>query len=141
MFRHLLTAQFVQFLLVGGTAAAVNWGARWVLSHWIAFGWSVVLAYLIGMAVAFAMNRRWVFPRSTRPVTRQARDFVSVNLVSLGLVWVASIGLEAGLRGLGMVRATEEVAHGLAVGLPALVSFHFYKFVAFRETDPAGPGR
>ncbi len=141
MIRYLLTAQFVQFLLVGGTAAAVNWSVRWMLSHWLAFGWSVVLAYLVGMAAAFAMNRRWVFPGSTRPVAGQARDFVSVNLVSLGLVWVASIGLEAGLRGLGMVRATEEVAHGLAVGLPALVSFYFYKFVAFRAADPPGPAR
>lgn len=141
MIRHLLTAQFVQFLLVGGTAAGVNWSARWLLSHWLGFGWSVVIAYAVGMAAAFAMNRRWVFPRSTRPVTRQARDFVSVNLVSLAVVWLASIGLEAGLRGLGMMRATEEVAHGVAVGLPALVSFYFYKFVAFREADPPGPGR
>lgn len=140
MLRSLWSAQFVLFLAVGGTAAAVNWCARWGLSHWIGFGWAVVLAYLVGMAVAFAMNRRWVFPRSTRPVARQARDFTLVNLLSLTLVWLASLGFEAGLRALGMVHGTRELAHGVAVGLPALLSFHLYRLVAFREADPSGVG-
>ena len=140
MIRHLLTLQFLVFLALGGVAAAVNWLARLLFSRWMAFGWAVVAAYAIGMAVAFVLNRRFVFPRSPRPAALQARDFVFINLVSFPVVWFASIGLDAGLRALGMVRHTQELAHAVAVALPAAVSFLLYKFVAFREGGPAdGP--
>ncbi|MEI7445494.1 MAG: GtrA family protein [Burkholderiales bacterium] len=141
MIRHLLTAQFAVFLLVGGTAAAANWLARLVLSTWLAFGWAVVAAYAIGMLSAFLLNRRFVFPRSTRPVALQARDFVLINVVSFPVVWLAAIGLDAGLRALGMPRFTQELAHAVAVALPAVVSFLLYKFVAFRDPSPAAPPR
>lgn len=141
MIRHLLTAQFALFLLVGGTAAAANWVARLVLSRWMGFGWAVVAAYAVGMATAFLLNRRFVFPRSTRPAALQARDFVFINVVSFPVVWIASIALDAGLRALGMQRFTQELAHGVAVALPAVVSFLLYKFVAFRDVEPADRGR
>ncbi len=136
MIRHLLTLQFLVFLGVGGTAAAANWVSRLVLSRWLAFGWAVTSAYAIGMMVAFLLNRHFVFPRSSRPVELQARDFALINAVSFPLVWLASIGLEAGLRALGMTRHTEAIAHAAAVALPAVLSFLLYKFVAFRDVTP-----
>lgn len=136
MIRHLLTAQFLRFLVVGGAAAVANWVARLVLSRWLSFGWAVVAAYAIGMLAAFLLNRHYVFPRSTRPVALQARDFVVINAVSFPVVWIASISLDVGLRALGMTRFTQELAHAVAVALPAVVSFLLYKFVAFRDVEP-----
>jgi putative flippase GtrA len=128
--------QFAGFLVVGASAAAVNWLARVAFSWWVAFGWAVVAAYAVGMTVAFILNSRYVFPRSRRPKAQQARDFILVNAMAFPIVWGASIGIEYLLRAAGMVQYTEELAHGLAVALPAVLSFLLYKFVAFRDFEP-----
>jgi len=137
--QHFLTRQFLGFLAVGGTAAALHWAARWLLSHWLPFGWAVALAYGVGLSVAFWLNSRHVFPRSTRPRRLQARDFVAINLLFFPVVWLAALGFDAALRAAGMQHHTQDVAHAIAVGLPTVFTFLFYKFFAFREGPHAGP--
>lgn len=133
MIRHFFTAQFVGFLAVGTSAAAVNWLARLVLNIWMPFSWAVAIAYGVGMLVAFLLNSFFVFPRSVRPRSAQARDFVLTNLAFAPLVWAVAIQANAGLQLLGMHKNSEEVAHALALTVPTLATFLIYKFVAFRE--------
>lgn len=133
MIGHFLTRQFLGFVAVGGLAAFLHWLARIILSRWLPFAAAIVLAYLVGMAVAFALNRRFVFPRSDRPLQMQARDFVLVNLAFLPVVLAATILLESLFRSWGLA-FSKAFAHGIAVAIPTLATFLIYKFFAFRET-------
>lgn len=133
MIGHFFTRQFLGFVAVGGTAALLHWLARIALSHWLPFALAVALAYAVGMLVAFLLNSFFVFQRSTRPRALQARDFVLINLASFPVVWLASIGLERGLRMLGMIDYTEALAHAVAISLPMLATFLIYKFHAFKD--------
>lgn len=133
MIRHFFTRQFLGFVAVGGTAALLHWLARIALSQWLPFSTAVVLAYAIGMLVAFLLNSFFVFRRSARPRARQARDFVIINLLSFPVVWLAAITLERGLRSLGMMHYTEALAHAIAISLPMLATFLIYKFYAFKD--------
>ncbi len=85
------------------------------------------------MAIAFVLNSYYVFPTSDKPVAKQARDFIAINLAFMPVVWVAAMGLNALLPRVGIVRYSEEVAHALAISLPVLATFLLYKFYAFRE--------
>lgn len=131
MIRHFFSAQFLLFLGVGTSAAALNWLTRLVLDNWISFPAAVLLAYVVGMTTAFELNRRFVFPTSPRPVFKQAKVFILINLAFLPVVWGASILFKALLDDVGTMNFTEGIAHGLALTLPVLITFLIYKFIAF----------
>ena len=131
MIRHFLSVQFLLFLFVGVTAAVLNWLARYVLDIWLSFPLAVALAYFVSIAAAFVLNRKYVFPTSTRPVQKQARDFVMVNALFFPVVWVASIWIRQFLIENEIVRNADGIAHGLAISIPAFVTFLIYKFIAF----------
>lgn len=132
MIGHFLSRQFLLFLMVGGLAAFLHWLARIALSHWFSFSVAVVLAYCVGMAVAFSLNALFVFPSSDKPRHLQARDFVLVNLAFLPVVWGVSVLIERPVAEWG-VPYPQAVAHGIAVVLPTLLTFLIYKFFAFKE--------
>jgi putative flippase GtrA len=131
MIRHFLSAQFLRFLFVGATAALMNWLARYWLSSWLTFPVAVAFAYIIGIAVAFELNRRFVFPTSNRPLVRQARDFILVNAAFFPVVWLAALLFKILLQHFGVNVFVEGIAHGLAIALPMLMTFLIYKFIAF----------
>ena len=133
MIRHFMTRQFARFLFVGGTAAFVNWLSCRALGLWFSFSLSVVLAYFIGVTTAFFLNRGFVFSKSDRPIAKQARDFVLVNILFLPVVLFFSIFLEKLFISFGVESYGQALAHGFSVGLPAILSFLFYKFLAFKE--------
>lgn len=133
MIRHFLSRQFLLFLAVGGTAAFLHWLSRIILSHWFSFSWAVILAYGVGMAVAFTLNSLLVFPGSIKPRHRQARDFCVVNLAFFPFVWAAAIAVERLLGSLGITLFREALAHGVAVSIPMFATFLAYKFFAFKD--------
>ena len=133
MIKHFASTQFLLFLFVGAVAATLQWIARYLLSIWLSFPLAVAFAYFIGIAVAFDLNRRYVFPSSTRPVRKQARDFVMVNLMFFPVVWGASILIRRFLIEIGVVLYVDGIAHGMAIAIPAFMTFLIYKFIAFGE--------
>ncbi|MBT3410990.1 MAG: GtrA family protein [Halieaceae bacterium] len=133
MLKYFLSRQFAGFLLVGGSAAFLHWIARILLSLTMPYAWAVFFAYGVGMGIAFALNSWYVFPKSDKPVRKQARDFLAINLLFLPVVWIASLLLKQWLIGQGVVRYPEEIAHAIAITLPVMATFLFYKFFAFRE--------
>jgi putative flippase GtrA len=135
MIRHFLSRQFLGFVGVGATAAAANWVSRVLFGHWVSFTWSVVLAYGVGMAVAFTLNSIFVFPGSDKPRDRKATEFVLVNLGFLPIVWIGAIAIEHALQQAGMRRFTESIAHALALAIPMFGSFLIYKFVTFKGSQ------
>jgi putative flippase GtrA len=131
--KYFFTKQFLGFLAVGGLAALLHWLARLLLSVWLPFSWAVIMAYGIGMLVAFLLNSFFVFPKSKKTRRTQARDFVLVNLSFLPLVWLTSVQVNNWLKTFGMIRHSEELAHAIAIPLPMLATFLIYKFFTFKE--------
>ncbi|OIO01447.1 MAG: hypothetical protein AUJ49_07770 [Desulfovibrionaceae bacterium CG1_02_65_16] len=133
MLRQYCSAQFLKFLAVGGTAALLHWLARIGLSCFLPFAWAVAYAYCVGMAVAFELNRRYVFPASARPMFKQARDFVLINVGFFPVVWLASLGFRTVLEHIGLRHFVNELAHGAAISIPVFATFLMYKFCAFKD--------
>jgi putative flippase GtrA len=131
--KHFFSRQFVGFLIAGGVAASLHWLTRILLSLVMPFSWAVVFAYGVGMTIAFLLNSYYVFPASDKPVKKQARDFFAINLAFFPVVWIASLSLNEALLDFGIVHYSEEIAHALAISLPIMATFLFYKFFAFRE--------
>ncbi|MFC1605628.1 GtrA family protein [Pseudomonadota bacterium] len=132
MIRNFISKQFLKFLFVGVTAALANWLTRYWLSRSLSFQAAVALAYLVGMAVAYWLNRVFVFPGSNRPMPRQASEFVLVNLAFFPIVWASAVFFRWVLNGLGLEVYVEGIAHALALAIPMLFTFLIYKFKTFR---------
>jgi putative flippase GtrA len=120
-------------MAAGGIAAAANWISRIVLGTWLSLPVAVIVAYTIGMAVAFVLNRILVFPKSARSMRKQIRDFVIINLSFLPVVLTATVVLEAAFEKMARIAFAQAAAHGIAVTIPALATFLLYKIFAFRE--------
>ncbi|MEP1471071.1 MAG: GtrA family protein [Halieaceae bacterium] len=133
MLKLFFSKQFSGFLLAGGLAAFLHWWARILLSLFLPFSWAVIIAYGIGMTIALLLNSYFVFPASDKPLAKQARDFFAINLAFFPVVWIASLQLNEMLVRSGVEHYTHEIAHGLAITVPVLATFLFYKFFAFRE--------
>lgn len=137
---HLLTPQFLRFLGVGATAAATQWLARIFLSQHFGFSAAVIIAYGVGMATAFALNRVFVFPGAGKPVEQQVTYFVIVNLASFPVVWAISLFLAGTvLPALGVVSYREGIAHGIAIAVPTFTSYFAHKFLTFAAPAAATP--
>lgn len=124
--------QAVRFLLLGGLAAAINWVVRFPLSAIMPFSYAVVVAYMIGMSAGFVLYRNYVFPGSSRSLTEQSFLFLTVNLfgavVVLALTWLFLWALAPSGWPLFI---TQGLAHGLAIGLGAVVNFFGHKTLTF----------
>ncbi|KAE9643774.1 GtrA family protein [Pseudomonas sp. PB106] len=133
MIRYLFTRQFLEFAAAGGFAAFLNWLSRIMFSFWMPFSWAIVFAYMVGMATAFTLNRVFIFKNSEKTAMQQARGFIFMNLLSFPIVWFSAIYINSGLLSLGLRSYTEAFAHAIAVTLPTITTFLFYKIFAFRD--------
>jgi putative flippase GtrA len=123
----------VRFLLAGALAALVNFGARVVLSLHFRYGVAIVVAYGMGMATAFVLNRRFVFHGSKTRLRQQISWFVGINLLALLQTLGASILLaRLVLPGLGVTWHVEEVAHALGIAAPVATSYFAHRHLTFR---------
>lgn len=136
--------QIVRFLLLGGTAAAINWLVRFPLSLVMPFPAAVFLAYLIGMCAGFTLYRAYVFPGSALPIGVQVGLFLAVNAVGAVIVMgVSLLLLEQVLPALGIAFFPEALAHGTGIGVGAAFNFVGHKYLTFRVSPhapaPAAP--
>jgi putative flippase GtrA len=128
-------AQFLRFVLAGGLAAGANYGSRFAFSLWLPFAAAVVLAYLVGMAVAFLLMRRFVFDATGQPLAPQVVKFVLVNLLALVQTLAVSLVLARGiLPWLGVTDHAEAIAHFVGVGVPVFTSFLGHRHGTFRKS-------
>ena len=134
-----MTSQFLRFLVTGGIAAVVNLAGRYALNRYMPFEMAVVLAYLVGMALAYGLARLFVFPASGRPIASEARRFALVNVVSLILVWLVSVGLaRLAFPALGFTWHANDISHLIGVAVPTLTSFFGHRLYTFAHGSVAG---
>ena len=126
--------EFMQFLLVGGLAAGVNFVSRIGFSELVSFRVAVVLAYIVGMITAFILSKLYVFDKSGRHYIEELKDFTIVNIFAVIQVWLISVGLaEYFFPYINFSFYPEEVAHLIGLGIPAVTSYFGHKHFSFRK--------
>ena len=129
-----MTRQFLRFLIAGGIAATANVLSRIGFSHFMGLEAAVVLAYCVGMLVAFVLMRSQVFPPSDTPLRAQVARFVGVNLAAVLQTLVITIVLARwALPALGVRRGVEEIAHIVGVCVPVVTSYFGHKHFSFKR--------
>jgi putative flippase GtrA len=129
-----MTRQFARFLIAGAIAAAANVLSRIVFSQFMGLAAAVVLAYCVGMLVAFLLMRAQVFARSGSPLSHQVAKFVAVNVAAVVQTLVITLLLARwALPALGVQRFVEEIAHIVGVCVPVVTSYFGHKHFSFRQ--------
>lgn len=125
--------QFGRFLLVGGVALVCHWLSRFVFNAFVSYAWAIVLAYLVGILVAFTLNKIYVFPYSRRPLTFEVFFFFLVNIAAFPPVWALAYVLGEWVFVDYVPRQIAlALAHGFAITLPVFVNYAVHKLVTFR---------
>ncbi|HJU40277.1 MAG TPA: GtrA family protein [Tahibacter sp.] len=127
----------MRFLLASGIAAAVNFGSRIAFSLLMPYPAAIACAYACGIAVAFALNRLFVFESPTRSAGAQVFWFVVVNVFGLAQTMLVSLVFARWiLPAIGLHAHAELVAHAFGVAAPALTSYFLHKRLAFHSGRP-----
>jgi putative flippase GtrA len=136
-----LTGQFGKFLVAGGFAALANFASRFVFERSVSFWAAVSLAYLVGFATAFVLNRLFVFPASEKPLHQEIGWFFLFNLLAFPVVVGAAFGLDRLFEPFAPAFYAQAAAHGIAIMLPVFVNFAAHKFITFAPGAARGVAR
>lgn len=132
--RQILRSQFVLFLLVGGTAAAVNFLSRMVINRWTTYLVAVIVAFCFGVITAFVLNRLFVFKGSNRSIHHQMTWFLLVNLFGLVQTVAVSVLLAQYVFPTNNFRwHADSVAHIIGILVPLISSYFGHKYLSFRH--------
>jgi putative flippase GtrA len=125
--------RFGLFLVAGGLAAVANFGSRFGFSQWFSYPVAIVLAYLVGMTVAFVLMRQYVFAGRGKSIGPQAIKFVLVNGLAVLQTLIVSLLLARwALPALGVAAHAEAIAHAVGVAVPVMTSYFGHKWGTFR---------
>lgn len=83
-----LLIQLFRYLLVGGTAFAVDFGLLWGLTEWcgLHYLFAAALSFIAGLTVNYVLSIRWVFSEHTlRSRAVEFSVFAVIGVVGLGL--------------------------------------------------------
>jgi putative flippase GtrA len=128
-----LSMQFARFLVVGGVALSLHWLSRFIFNVFVSYAWAIPLAYLVGVLVAFALNKLYVFPYSSHSLKSEMFFFFVVSITAFPVVWAAAYVLGEWIFATWMGRqAALALGHGTAILLPVFVNFLLHKFITFR---------
>jgi len=125
--------QFGAFLVVGGIAAVANISSRIGFSHLMPYAPAIVCAYIVGMTVAFLLNRTFVFRTPSHGLQHQVLWFIAVNLAAVTQTLVVSLLLARWLFPmLGVQQHMETLSHVVGVLVPVGTSYLGHRFITFR---------
>lgn len=128
-----LSRQFLLFVVAGGLAAAVNFGSRIVIDHWLPYVPAIVIAYCLGMITAFTLNKLFVFHQARNLLHHQVLWFIAINLAAVAQTVAISLLLARWLLPvLGIDFHNETIAHAVGVAVPVITSYIGHKRFSFR---------
>lgn len=127
--------EFLRFIVVGVGAVTVDFCVYFALVHLapaVPISVSKALSFIAGAALAFVLNRGFVFRSHARSASRQVLPFALLYLVSLGLNNSVNAAL---LSSLG---ASKPVAWFFATGASTVSNFLGMKLIVFRKRRREG---
>ena len=125
--------RFGLFLLAGAIAAAANYGSRFGFSLWFNYPVAIVLAYLVGMTVAFLLMRQYVFEGRGKALGPQVLRFTLVNVLAVLQTLIVSLVLARWvLPALGVTQHAEAIAHAVGVAVPVVTSYFGHRLATFK---------
>ena len=129
----MISSRILRFAVAGGIAALVNFLSRIALDGTMSYAASIVVAYVIGMATAFLLNRIFVFKGSPNSITSQAGWFVVINVLAvLQTVLVSLLFARVVFPWISMTFRPETVAHAIGVVVPIVTSYFGHSKLSFR---------
>lgn len=132
----MISRRFLLFIVAGGLAALANFGSRIAFSIVMPYVPSIVLAYCVGMATAFVLNRLFVFTNATGSLHSQGAWFVLVNIAAvLQTIIVSLLMRDWALPAMNVTFHPEAIAHGVGVIVPVYVSYIGHKRLTFRSNQ------
>jgi putative flippase GtrA len=121
------------FLAVGGIAAALNWGSRFLFSLWMPFELAVVFAFAVGLASGFVLMRTFAFRATGRPFLPQAGRYALVNAAALAQTFVVSVVMARWvLPSVGVREQAEAIGHLAGVLFPVITSYFAHRMYTFK---------
>ena len=125
--------EFVRFVATGSIAAFSNLAARYLLNFIMPFEIAVVLAYLVGMVIAFYLFQKMIFGNPETPLKRRLVRFTQVNVLGLALAEATSVFLARWLfPTIHWTLRPLDLAHFIGVAVPAFSSYFLHKYYTFR---------
>lgn len=134
--------RFFSFLIVGFSAAVFTIAARAMLSWVVVFEAAVAVSHLLGLCLAFALNRLMVFAEYNGPMLPAYWRFVLVNLVSLIIATaISSILYRFVIVAFALGGFAAYVSHFLGLAASAIPSYFGHALFTFRnqptEAEPS----
>lgn len=87
--KTIIASGFVRFLLSGGLNTVVTYGMYLVLLQWLSYRMSYTIAYVFGIALAYQLNRMFVFcsHRGARTLFSFPLVYLAQYLLGLFVLW------------------------------------------------------
>lgn len=128
-----LERRFLLFLAAGGISVLANFLSRMAFSHWVNYPVAIAFAYVVGMVVAFALMRQFVFDAASRSVGPQVLKFTAVNAWGFVQTLVVSFVMARwALPAIGVMKYAEEIGHFVGLSLLAVTSYALHRKATFR---------
>jgi len=99
--------------------------------------YAIVCAFCVGLLSGFLLNKLMVFGPTENALRLQISSYIGVNLFALLQTWLVTMLLAAFLVPRLGISYGEAVAHFCGVAVPAFTSYFGYKYLTFRQVDPA----
>ncbi len=119
--------RFLRFLVVGGTAAAVQFAALWLGSRRLSASAAFTLSFCCSTGTHYALNRFWALPSGRTDSGRQFGEY----LLAVGASYLINLGafqLGRAVFGLGVMWAA-----AWAIPPSTLVVFVLLNYRVFRR--------
>lgn len=126
--------KFFLFLLCGGIAALANIYSRVLFNNYLSYKVSIVLAYFIGLLVAFVLFKFIVFKKSKlHNVNKEIVKFIIVNVLALIQTFVVSLVFADYIFvWCNLSYHRYDIAHIIGVVTPVVTSYIFHSLFTFR---------
>ncbi len=125
--------EFFCFVAVGALAAIANMVSRYFLDFVMVFELAVLIAYVIGMVIAFVLFQKLIFGAPDTPVKTRIFRFCVVNAVGAVLaVLVSSLMARVVFPSWGWTFHPAEIAHFIGVSVPAISSYFGHKLYTYK---------
>ena len=127
--------QFILFLLTGGFSAIINLTSRIIISNFLRFEVSVLIAYFIGMLTAFFLAKKYVFLNIKKSDKKSFPIFALVNFVAILQTFLISKYIRIWLINISdNLIIIDFISHLCGVIFPIFTSFYGHKYITFNNS-------